>query len=61
MHSVTDMLPQLNEQAPHFAFFITPAVRPYIDANKLRAPCGDVARTVPADAGCPDALRDLQG
>ncbi|ODV42692.1 hypothetical protein AWV79_24490 [Cupriavidus sp. UYMMa02A] len=37
VHSVTDMLPQLNEQAPHFAFFITPAVRPYIDANKLRA------------------------
>ncbi|EHP39834.1 hypothetical protein OR16_28939 [Cupriavidus basilensis OR16] len=34
---VTDMLPQLTDGVPHFAFFIAPAVRPYIESNRLRA------------------------
>lgn len=36
VRTVTDMLPQLTDEVPHFAFFTGAAVRPYIESNRLR-------------------------
>ncbi|WP_161564000.1 Bug family tripartite tricarboxylate transporter substrate binding protein [Cupriavidus lacunae] len=37
LRAVTDMLPQLGDKTPHFACFIAPAVRPYVESRRLRA------------------------
>ena len=37
VRTVTDMLPMLEDGVPHFAFFIAPAVQPYVQSNRFRA------------------------
>lgn len=37
VRTVSDMLPQLTDGTPHFAFWTGAAVRPYIESNRLRA------------------------
>ncbi|WP_455286659.1 Bug family tripartite tricarboxylate transporter substrate binding protein [Cupriavidus necator] len=37
VRTVTDMLPQLSDKTPHFAGFIAPAVRPYVESRRFRA------------------------